>query len=60
MSQSEGKLKKAMRPGYAGLTTLGIAMFCAVVSGMNAFFKSTSCMDRHRHIVLYKYQKELC
>ena len=28
--------------GRAGLITLGIAMFCAVVSGMNAFYISTS------------------
>lgn len=28
--------------GLAGLVTLGVAMFCAVVSGMNAFFISTS------------------
>lgn len=28
--------------GLAGLTVLGIAMFCAVVSGMNAFYISTS------------------
>ena len=28
--------------GLAGLVTLGIAMFCAVVSGMNAFYISTS------------------
>ena len=28
--------------GLAGLITLGIAMFCAVVSGMNAFYISTS------------------
>ena len=28
--------------GLAGLCTLGIAMFCAVVSGMNAFYISTS------------------
>ena len=28
--------------GMAGLTVLGIAMFCAVVSGMNAFYISTS------------------
>ena len=28
--------------GIAGLVTLGIAMFCAVVSGMNAFYISTS------------------
>ena len=28
--------------GYAGLTILGIAMFCAVISGMNAFYISTS------------------
>ena len=28
--------------GLAGLATLGIAMFCAVVSGMNAFYISTS------------------
>lgn len=28
--------------GMVGLTVLGIAMFCAVVSGMNAFYISTS------------------
>ena len=28
--------------GLAGITVLGIAMFCAVVSGMNAFYISTS------------------
>ncbi len=28
--------------GLAGMTFLGIAMFCAVVSGMNAFYISTS------------------
>ena len=28
--------------GLAGIITLGIAMFCAVVSGMNAFYISTS------------------
>ena len=28
--------------GLAGLTMLGVAMFCAVVSGMNAFYISTS------------------
>ena len=28
--------------GIAGLTVMGIAMFCAVVSGMNAFYISTS------------------
>lgn len=28
--------------GYAGITILGIAMVCAVVSGMNAFYISTS------------------
>ena len=28
--------------GIAGLSVLGIAMFCAVVSGMNAFYISTS------------------
>ena len=28
--------------GLAGIVTLGIAMFCAVVSGMNAFYISTS------------------
>ena len=28
--------------GIAGLTILGIAMFCAVISGMNAFYISTS------------------
>ena len=28
--------------GIAGITVLGIAMFCAVVSGMNAFYISTS------------------
>lgn len=28
--------------GLAGLTILGIAMFCAVISGMNAFYISTS------------------
>ena len=28
--------------GLAGLTVMGIAMFCAVVSGMNAFYISTS------------------
>jgi amino acid transporter len=28
--------------GLAGLVTIGIAMFCAVVSGMNAFYISTS------------------
>ena len=28
--------------GLAGLTIMGVAMFCAVVSGMNAFYISTS------------------
>ena len=28
--------------GLAGLIVLGVAMFCAVVSGMNAFYISTS------------------
>ena len=31
-----------MKLGIIGLTLLGIAMFCAVISGMNAFYISTS------------------